>query len=188
MSSSPSESDDCDSSDMESCQTDRPLKTCAAEIKGILVMSNHNWFSVVDTLTDKYGDYIETELENWYPSVKTFDWTNGEMTLLEQSHSAYLASIEEQKHANRQAECLNGMIVTDSETDDPGDYLHSNFSTERVIPKNKNSIYRRARYLKAKLVAEKIFLSRKTSKSVRNSEKNVLILASRWRSMFKSEI
>ena len=167
MSSSPSESDDCDSSDMESYQTDRPLKTCAAEIKEILVMSNHNWFSVVDTLTDKYGDYIETELENWYPSVKTFDWTNGEMTLLEQSHSAYLASIEEQKHANRQAECLNGMIVTDSETDDPDDYLHSNFSTERVIAKKKNSIYRRARYLKAKLVAEKNFLSRKTSKSVR---------------------
>lgn len=116
--SSQSESDGSEGSDMESCRTDCPPRTCTAEIKEILVVSNYNWFSVIDILVDKYGDDIGTELENWYPTVKTIDCTNQEKTLLKQSHSAYLASVQEQKHANRQAECLNRMIVTDSETDD----------------------------------------------------------------------
>ena len=126
-SSSSSETDDSETSDIENNGSDCSHTTSTAEIKEVLTMSNYNWFSVVETLMEKYGDVIETEVEKWYSSVLASDCTEQEKTLLEQSHNAYLASVEEQKQANRQADCLNGMVVTDSETDDPNDYLHSNF-------------------------------------------------------------
>lgn len=84
---------------------------------------------------------------------------------LEQSHKAYLASVEEQKQATGHADSLNGMIVTDSESDNPDDYLPFNVSDQskqKLVTKKTQSIYRRARYLKAKHIAERNFLSRKT--------------------------
>ena len=55
-----------------------------------------------------------------------------EKTLLTQSHDAYLADIEARQLVNRQAEALNGMIVTDSEKEDPDEYLQLDLASEHA--------------------------------------------------------
>ena len=100
---------------------------------------------------------------------------NQKKSLLEQSHKAYLASVEEQKQATRHADSLNGMIDTDSESDNPDDYLPCNVSDQskqKLVTKEIQSIYRRARYLKAKQIAERnFFIKESKSKSERNLER-----------------
>ena len=171
-SSSESESSNSES-ESKNCHTDQLNQhptILNTEVKELLISNNFNWFSVLDNLSEKYGASIEDELEHYYTDAMDSPFTESEKSLLEQSHKAYLASIEEQKQAIRQADCLNGMIVTDSESDDPDDYLPcnvSNQSTQKLVAKKTKSIYRRARYLKAKQIAERNFLSRKTSRKVR---------------------
>ena len=86
-----------------------------AELEEILASSCFNCFAVVETVTERYGDAMEQQLEKYYTALVTPDHFEAEKTLLTQSHDAYLADIEERQLVNRQAEALNGMIVTDSE-------------------------------------------------------------------------
>ena len=68
-------------------------------------------------------------------------FTESEKSLLEQSHEAYLAATEEKKQAIRQADCLNGMIVTDSESDNLDDYLPWNVSDpsiQKLVTRKRN--------------------------------------------------
>ncbi len=72
---------------------------------------------------------------------------------------------------DRNADAFNGEIVSYVESYDPEDYVGlDNLRSERateLIAKRTEVIRRRARYLKAKKIAEQKFFSRKTSRSVR---------------------
>ena len=57
---------------------------------------------------------------------------------------AYLASTEAQKLSDRQAECLNQMIVTDAESEDPDQYLQCGTSSEHAHEVIAKPICRRA--------------------------------------------
>ena len=82
-------------------------------------------------MTEQYGD-VEQQLESKYRALQWSNYSDAEKRLLEQSHQAYLADIASEKLAIRQADCLNGMIVTDSEDEDPDEYLQLNISSERA--------------------------------------------------------
>ena len=145
-----------------------------AELEEILVSSCFNWFAVVETVTERYGDAMEQQLEKYYTVLVTPGRFEAEKTLT-QSHDAYLADIEARQLVNRQAEALNGMIVTDSENEDPDEYLQLDLASEHaqeIIERKRKSICRRARYLKAKHLAERNFLGRKVSRSVKGISKD----------------
>ena len=63
------------------------------------------------------------------------------MFLIYPEESKCLMVLEEQKQAIRQADCLNGMIVTDSESDNLDDYLPwnaSDQSTQKLVTRKHN--------------------------------------------------
>ena len=134
-----------------------------------VVQSRFNWFNVVDISTELFGD-VDEQLENYYTEFITSAHSDEEKALLRQSHEAFIADVGAQRSEDRQADALNGMIVTDSEPDDPDDYLQLDLSSQKateVIERRVKSIHRRARYLKAKQIAEKNFLAKKVSRSVK---------------------
>lgn len=70
----------------------------------------------------------------------------------------------------RKVDALNGLVVSDSDTDDPEQYIGLSLTSDRlreVVARRRRSIQRRARYLRAKLLAERNYLGRKRSKSVK---------------------
>lgn len=120
-------------------------------------------------MMDTY-DCLEYQLEEHFCNVLSSPLSETEKKLIEQSHNAHLSIAESQRQSDRQAEHLNGMIVSDSESDNPDDYIHLNMDSvkaQALIAKKKRCIHRRARYLKAKIIAERNFLCKKTSSAVR---------------------
>ena len=97
-------------------------------------------------------------------------FTDEQRHLLQQSHEAFLY---DRKHrmpeAKHQCAAINGEIVSDS--DDCEEYLMLNtLQTEKareLISKRRKTIKRRGRYLKHKLFAQRNFLARKRSKTVK---------------------
>lgn len=101
--------------------------------------------------------------------MSSFTWSEDERRLI-QSHDAYLSIVKSQQQYDWQVESPNGMIVSDSESDDPDDYVDLDMASKKaqvLIVKKKKSIRRRARYLKAKAIAERKFLHMKGSPAVR---------------------
>ncbi len=75
-------------------------------------------------------------------------------------------------------ERLNGMVVPDSDPEDPEEYIGvqevsmANHGIQNIVTKRLKAICRHARYLKCKKVAERKFLSKKTSGRVSGILKN----------------
>ena len=78
-----------------------------------------------------------------------------------------MASKYELYAEDRTARCINGEIVSETESDNPTDYIStSSTSTLALVEKKRKAIQRRARRQRAKLLAEHRFLSRKIGKRV----------------------
>ena len=87
--------------------------------------------------------------------------------LLQSKHAVHMA--ESDAYADgRIARAINGEVVTDSESDNPEDYVHLQdpLSEEgrALVKKRRTAIQRRIRRMKAKAIAEQRFLTRKTPK------------------------
>ena len=88
------------------------------------------------------------------------------------SYGAFLAAEDDMQSEERICRIINGEVVTDTESDDPESYvgLKDDFSKTSLskasiaLVKNRISICRRGSRLKAKMIAERRFLSRKCSK------------------------
>lgn len=65
----------------------------------------------------------------------------------------------------KNADAFNGMIVSDSEVEDPEEYLEKNKERLKIIvARRREAIKRRGRYLKVKKLAEQKFLARRQCK------------------------
>lgn len=142
---------------------------CTDELYKILEQSQFNWFHFVEELTEGRTDHVhvELQLEKYYLALISSDKPQAEMKLIEQSHKAFTADLQTRQLTDRQADALNGVIVSDSESEDPDAYLGlSHLSSDRVralIATKRQRIRNRGRYLKAKYIAQKKLLCRKTS-------------------------
>ena len=90
--------------------------------------------------------------------------------MLNQSYQAFSCDMVARCQYQSKVDALNGMVVSDSDTDDPEKYELSLTSEHLwdVVSKRRKSIRRRARYLKAKLLADRNYLGRRRSKSVKS--------------------
>lgn len=90
------------------------------------------------------------------------------MNLIQQSYDAFCASEAEQYPQQRIQNAINGDVVTDSESDDPDCYIRFDPKSEqgKIVILKKRAAIKRARRLRAKMIAEKRFLCNKTSKRV----------------------
>ena len=98
-------------------------------------------------------------MEKFYSHTLTLPLNSQQKNLLSISHAAVEASNPD-PYLCRMANSLNGNIVTESESDDPEQYA------KKIIAKKRKSLAQRTRRLKAKSIAERNFLCRRTSKWV----------------------
>ena len=173
-------SEECtDSDEDQNSESDNPsadLLTLPTdeELLQFLKQSRCNWFELVDHVVKRSDNCEEatiTQLEKVFPHVMALDLSNSEKCLIEQSHQAFNLDYSNSHSVEREANALNGLIVTDSESDDPDTYLEvhdlCSAKAQALITKKRKSIRRRARYLKSKHIAERNFLARKVSHQVR---------------------
>lgn len=137
------------------------------EVVPILRASQFNWFELVNTMVEKVSSDNEksviSQLSEYFPKVLEICRTSSEETLLQQSYQAFSNYYNtHQLEADRSADALNGFIVTDSESEDPDQYIGLNdTSSEKakaIIEKKRKAIRRRARYLISKSIANLNFL------------------------------
>ena len=154
--------------------TDTLFDMSVEELIEILQTSHFNWFEVVSTVLET-NDHVQEQnlidhLENLIPELED-KLDDSEMTLLEQSHQAFHCDEARQKLADHEANALNGLIVTDSESElDPDELLDlHDLAGERVkslVMKKRKSLQRRARYERAKQIEQRNYLGRKVSGKV----------------------
>ena len=147
-----------DSSDEESNTSDiKSTIPCIDELYEVLQQSQFNWFHLVELVCPSPD--AESELVKCYASLVSLSKSQVEKGLIEQSHQAFVADLNARQLANRQAEALNGNIVSDSESEDPDAYLGlKDLSSDRaqaLIAAKRRQIQNKARYLKAKYIAQK---------------------------------
>ena len=106
---------------------------------------------------------LESHLDQFYSHVSELPLNSEHTNLLTTSRDAYNASNPD-PNLCRNVDCLNGNIVSESESDNPEDYVGlSSVSTEctkKIITKKRMSLAQRNRRLKAKKIAERNFLCR----------------------------
>ena len=159
-------------SDSESSETDSVAShTIAIEpLIKVLQDSKFNWFNLMDHLQDS-GTYTESELECCFREVMSGLDNCDERRLLEQSHSAYQAQQEQDAPLlERELAAAEGDIVSESDEENPDDYIRLSLQSDKakeVILKRITALRRRTSREKAKAIAKRNFLNRKTSKNVR---------------------
>ena len=108
--------------------------------------------------------------EKCFADVMELDLSAKEEELLRQAYEAFSLDLLTKSLHQRKADALNGMVVSDSDTDDPEQYIGLSLTSGRlkeVVVKKRKSIHRRARYMRVKLLAERNYLGRRKSKSVK---------------------
>ena len=112
-------------SDVDSADVELPPESIAnfslENMLAVLKTRQCNWFELVSTVEEMGID--PNCLESYYELVSSH-FSEHELCLLQQSHAAYLHS---EKYGARQqvreAAALNGDIVSESDSDNPDDYL-----------------------------------------------------------------
>lgn len=136
------------------------------DLKHILEHSQFNWFELIDQtvqLCSSEEEFEEAEetvvksLDAFFVRVISLDLSDTQKQLLELSYRAFILDYEKRISSQRQAEALNGFIVTDSEKEDPDDFIDldkdlSSPSAKSLLEKPIQSIRRRIRYVKAKKI------------------------------------
>ena len=90
----------------------------------------------------------------FFKKISQCGFEKHELALIEQSRDAYLASVTKDYTQRRVQNAINGDIVTDSESDNPNDYIELDPKRERcqlIIKKKRAFIKRKARRLRAKV-------------------------------------
>ena len=137
-------------------------------LREILYQSNYNWFEVSNILENKFpnSDICNKVL----CMIPKLELKESELSLITQSRQALAAADTANHESERIANMINGDVVTDSESDDPENYIGikdpTSSSAVTIIAKQRAINKRQMRRLQAKLIAEENFLSRKVSKKV----------------------
>ena len=141
------------------------------KIVSLLKKNEWNWFAIAEEMenlicTDKFEIYLE-DAYNIIPS----DLPLEPRELLEQSHNAYVTDRDMRLQRDLvNADAINGFIIPDTDVIDVENDLDLDLTNEKlkaVVEKRKKAIQRHSRYLKKKAIADRNFLKKKASKTIR---------------------
>lgn len=162
--SSSSETDDDTANSDISAQSETGGVFSSDEMLCVLKEGCWNWFELVAVAEERNVE--ASSLEREHDHILSY-LTDEECRLLHQSHAAYLESERAIAPIQaREAEALNGDIVSESESENPDDYLMTD-KAKSLLKKKIDAIRRKNRRDRAKLVSQKRFLQRKQSKKVK---------------------
>ena len=164
-SSSESEPNDLsDFSESEPSVTDTGTSFSKEQIIDVLKGAHWNWFEVVAIAEEKGADL--SIVESHFEKI-VLQLADTELNLLSQSHSAYLElNTTEDVIPAREAAAFNGQVVSESESDNPDNFLDHE-SAKGILKQKIQAIRRKCQRARMKLVAKRRFLQRKVSKRVR---------------------
>lgn len=139
----------------------------------ILTKSSFNWFEFAERLdSDGYSSTSDSINELFF-QLPNKGLSKQSLDLVVQSHRAFMAVSNDMTVEDRTARSINGEVVTESETESESESIpatdkltisSSSCSQLALVIKKLASVKRRARRLKAKVLAERRLLSRKMSK------------------------
>ena len=138
----------------------------------ILMESKLNWFEFIDRLEESVTSIAPGITDKFFIMLPSLGLTQQELELVVQSHSVFVAASDASYEQERLARCINGEVVSESESEDPEEYLNLrnaqniNNAGKKIIMKKRGAIKWRARKFCAKAIAERRFLKRKVSKRV----------------------
>ena len=173
-SESNSSDEDTEGPSSESYSVDNVLEPGIPDKATLLTLiqeSQWNWFQLVEVLEEKgvivNNLSMDSVFRHIYPALE-----EAQQSLVELSYRAFCCDMEvEQPQRDREAAAFNADVVSDSDTDDPDEYLrmsHPHSEEAKVlIAKKVLAIRRKSQRQKAKAIAERNFLGRMTSKRVR---------------------
>ena len=155
---------DTDAENSASLQDQPKLTADNIELcKMVLSESSFNWFELLDVLETRYGcESAALIQEKFFSSINSFSFTEEELKLILQSKEACDAAHNDAYSSDRIARAVNGLIVTESDSDHPPDILFDKRGLEQ-IKKRRLAIQRRNRRLRAKAIADQRLLSRKSA-------------------------
>ena len=120
----------------------------------ILIQSEYNWFTFIEQLHEMNYNVSDADLEDF---ISSLPMNLDKRELAVQSHRAYVASKIDFKENERISRCINGEVVTDTDSDECD-------ISSKTIKEKKIKLRRKIRRLKAQAIAESRFLSRKVTK------------------------
>ncbi len=121
-----------------------------------LTKSEINWFELVDSVESTFAQFNEHSsvltklLDDFFLiAMESNDVIEDDKVA---SYRAFKLDICRQSLVGREANALNGLIVSDNESESPDDYLDLDVieNAERLIAKYKRQLERRNRYLRCK--------------------------------------
>ena len=140
------------------------------ELYSILERTKYNWFEVVQHVENcscgciTENPPIMSFLGTVFHSILDKISHSENKCLLEQSYNACVAALELQKRDNRAASAFNGEVVSESESDAVVDTNLSSHETRCMVARKRRNLLQRFRRKKARLIAERRYLSRSVSK------------------------
>ena len=138
-----------------------------AQLLEVLQQSGFNWFEFVSRIEDSFCQVKHAPLEEKY-KVLCNHLAQKEKDLVAQSHDAFIhVQSTETPLQERQVAICNGLVVSESESDDPDEYGRVE-QMKVLVQRRLTVIKRRARRNRAKLIAERNFLGRKRTKKTRS--------------------
>jgi len=147
-------------------QTELPIYSPKTEHLLLMLRENHlNWFSFVEEvrlLMHSYSDEVVNQvLIEFSHNLDETDLDDKELESVEISRQAYLN--------HERVIALDSTGLTDSESDDPEDWVDLNLRSEegkKIVKKQRSIIKRMAKRQESKLIAERCLLKRKVPKRV----------------------
>ena len=139
------------------------------ELKDILELCEYNWFGILDIYESKQTECeINALSDRLFALIDNIDLSDHAIKLIKQSKLAYDSALRDAQEDDRITEQVNGIIVTDSESDNPEDYVRvqslNPSSNKPLLLKRRKAIRKWARRLRVKTVVQSRLLSKKTSK------------------------
>lgn len=128
-----------------------------------------NFFEIASNIESNFSiDRLELNhvVDSLYSAIECKATTETERQLLQSSFRAFLAIQNMDVENMRLARVMNNEIVTDSEPDDEADYKIDSEIVKEMISKRLKSIKRKNQRRKAKMIAERNFLSRNVNRKV----------------------
>ena len=103
----------------------KTLYSILSSLCSLLVQSKLNWFEFCEKSENIVGQ-SEHILHMFFEKIRISQcgFEKHELVLIELSHDAYLASATKDYTQKRVQNAINGDIVTDSEPDNPNDYMN----------------------------------------------------------------
>ena len=165
--SSDSDEDIVPSSEVASLD-EMPLPSFSTMLK-VVEQGGFNWF-VVKTFMEQEGhEHNHEHLNLFYSYALNSPLSSMQKNILTTSYAAFEAS-QPDINESRIADLLSGDIVSDSESDNPEDYVGitslASENVKKIVARKRKALKRKVQRLKNKRIAESNFLSRKQITSV----------------------